>query len=131
MARPYHHTDWEPMYTRQDQARALIDRRGRQLASRMLGRQATTGADFREALTLERIDLISEIPDHDALMALGRNIPGPKNDLYVLHSAAGYTVYHQHNGEPYEVFEGCTFDEARNHAIDSLVMLNGIPYTID
>jgi hypothetical protein len=97
----------------------------------MLGRQATTGADFRQALTLERIDLISEIPDHDALMALGRNVAGPRNDLYVLDHPDGYTVYHQHNGEPYEIFEGCSFDEARNHAIDSLVMLNGIPYTID
>ncbi len=116
------------MFTRKEQAQAIIDRRARRMASRMLGRQATTGADFREALTLERLDLIAEIPDHDALMALGRNVAGPKNGLYILERPEGYTVYHQHAGEPYEVFAGCSFDEARNHAIDSLVMLNGIPY---
>jgi hypothetical protein len=118
------------MYTRAEQARAILERRVRKVASEMLGRQATTGSDFAEALTLERIDLIAEIPDHDALMELGRNVPGPRNDLYVLDRPEGYTVYHQHNGEPYEVFSGCTFDEARNHAIDSLVMLNGVPYRI-
>jgi hypothetical protein len=118
------------MYTRQEQARAIIERRARRIASEMLGRQATTGADFREALTVERLDLIAEIPDHDALMALGRNVAGPKNDLYILERPDGYTVYVQHNGEPYEVFEGCTFDEARDHAVDSVVMLNGIPFTI-
>ncbi len=118
------------MFTRHEQARAIIERRARRMASQMLGRQATTGADFRTALTLERIDLIAEIPDHDTLMALGRNVAGPRNDLYILDRPDGYTVYHQHNGEPYEVFEGCTFDQARNHAIDSLVMLNGIPFTI-
>lgn len=118
------------VYTRSEQAQALIARRGRVMASRMLGRQATTADDFRAALTLERIDLIAEIPDHDALMNLGRNIPGPRNDLYILERPDGYTVYHQHNGEPYEVFDGCTFDEARDHAIDSIVMLNGIPFSI-
>lgn len=100
------------------------------MASQLLGRQATTADDFREALTLERIDLISEIPDHDALMALGRNVPGPRNGLYIIDRTVGYTVYHQHNGEPFEVFDGCTFDEARDRAIDSIVMLNGIPYSI-
>lgn len=118
------------VYTRQEQARAIIERRARRVASEMLGRQATTGADFREALTVERLDLISEIPDHFALMALGRNVAGPKNDLYVLDRETGYTVYVQHGGEPYEVFEDCTFDQARNHAVDSLVMLNGIPFSI-
>lgn len=118
------------MYTRHEQARAIIEQRARKLASRMLGRQATTAADFREALTVERIDLISEIPDGGTLMGLGRNVAGPKNGLYILERPDGYTVYHQHNGEPYEVFSGCTFDEARDRAIDSLVMLNGIPYAI-
>ena len=118
------------MYTRRDQARAIIDRRARRVASEMLGRQATTGSDFAAALTVERIDLIAEIPDHDALMALGANIAGPRNGLYVLDKAEGYTVYQQHNGEPYEVFSGLSFDQARNHAIDCLVMLNGIPFRI-
>lgn len=117
-------------FTRQDQARAIIDRRARKVASKVLGRQATTGADFAEALTLERIDIISEIPDEDALMALGRNIVGPKNGLYVLNRPSGFTVYQQHDGEPYELYEHLTFDEARNAAIDCLVMMNGIPFRI-
>ena len=119
------------MYTRAEQARAILDRRGRIVASQLLGRQATTGADFRQALTLERIDLIAEIPDHDTLMGLGRNVAGPRNDLYIIAKPGGYTVYHQHNGEPYQMFTDCSFDEARNHAIDSLVILNGIPFAID
>lgn len=119
------------MYTRAEQARAILDRRGRIVASQLLGRQATTGADFRQALNLERIDLIAEIPDHDTLMGLGRNVAGPRNDLYIIAKPGGYTVYHQHNGEPYQMFADCSFDEARNHAIDSLVILNGIPFAID
>lgn len=118
-------------HTRKEQAEAIIDRRARRMAAELLGRHPSTGADFRAALTLERLDLISEIPDHETLMSLGRNVAGPKNDLYILDRPEGYTVYHQHNGEPYEVFSELTFDEARNHAIDSLVMLNGIPYAID
>ncbi len=96
----------------------------------MLGRQATTGSDFAEALTLERIDLIAEIPDRQRLMGIGRNIPGPKNGLYVIDKAGGFTVYQQHNGEPFELFENLTFDQARNAAIDCLVMMNGIPFRI-
>ncbi len=119
------------MYTRHEQARAIIEQRARKLASRMLGRQASTASDFREALTVERIDLISEVPNHDALMSLGRNVAGPRNGLYILDRPDGYTVYHQHAGEPYQVFPGCSFDEARDHAIDSLVMLNGIPFAIE
>ncbi|GMQ97919.1 MAG: hypothetical protein BMS9Abin17_0422 [Acidimicrobiia bacterium] len=118
------------MFTRQDQARAIIDRRGRRIASQMLGRQATTGSDFAEALTLERIDLIAEIPDRESLMSVGRNIAGPSNGIYVLDKPGGFTVYHQHNGEPYELFENLTFDQARDAAIDCLVMMNGIPFRI-
>lgn len=119
------------MFTRQEQAQAIIDRRARRMASQMLGRQATTAADFRAALTLERIDLISEIPDHETLMGLGRNVAGPRNGLYVLDRPGGYTVYQQQNGEPYEMFTDLDFDTARDRAVDCLVMLNGIPFTID
>ncbi|MEN8239851.1 MAG: hypothetical protein ABFR53_11710 [Actinomycetota bacterium] len=119
------------MYTRKEQARAIIDNKARRLASRMLGRQATTSADFESALTVERIDLIAEIPDADALRSLGRNVTGPKNGLYVLERENGFTVYLQHNGEPYEVFSGMSFDDARDVAIDCLVMMNGIPYRIE
>jgi hypothetical protein len=119
------------VYTRQEQAQAIIDQKARRMASQMLGRQATTGADFSEALNLERIDLIAQIPDDETLLGLGRNIAGPKNGLYVLLHPDGYVVYQQHNGEPYEVFEQLDFDSARDTAIDCLVMLNGIPYRID
>lgn len=119
------------MYTRQDQAEAIIKQRARRMASQLLGRQATTGDDFAEALTVERIDLIAQIPDDKALRALGQNMAGPKNGLYVLDHPDGYTVYQQHNGVPYEVFKKLDFDAARNAAIDCLVMLNGIPFRID
>ena len=119
------------MYTRKEQAEAILDRRARRMAAELLGRHPSTGADFREALTVERLDLISEIPDHETLMGLGRNVASPKNGLYVLDRPQGYTVYHQHAGEPYEVLSDLSFDEARNHAIDSLVMLNGIPFAIE
>ncbi|MDA2979803.1 MAG: hypothetical protein O3B42_08615 [Actinomycetota bacterium] len=119
------------MYTRQEQARAIIEGRARRVASAMLGRQATTGADFREALTVERIDLVSEIPDDTALKALGRPVAGPKNGLYVIERESGYTVYQQHGGEPFEVFADLNFDRARDAAIDCMVMMNGIPFRID
>ncbi|MCL1593898.1 MAG: hypothetical protein M3132_06055 [Actinomycetia bacterium] len=118
------------MFTRQEQAQAIIERRVRAMASQMLGRQATTGSDFREALTLERIDLIAEIPDEGTLLGLGRNHAGPKSGLYVMRSTDGFTVYQQHNGEPYELFDDLSFNEARNAAIDCLVMMNGIPFAI-
>lgn len=96
----------------------------------MLGRRATTGSDFREALTVERVDLIAEIPDLSALRALGRTIPGPADGLYILERADGLTVYHQHNGEPYELFERLGFEAARDRVVDCLVMMNGIPFRI-
>ena len=119
------------MYTRQEQAQAIIDNKARRMASKMLGRQATTGPDFERALTVERIDLIAEIPNSETLVSLGRNVAGPKNGLYVLERQDGFTVYLQHNGEPYEVFSGMSFDDARDVAVDCLVMMNGIPYRID
>ncbi len=119
------------MYTRQEQARAIIEQRARRTASQMLGRRASTADDFARALTVERIDILAEIPDHDALMALGRNVVGPRNGLYVLERPDGYTVYQQHDGQPYELFSGLTFDEARDAAIDCLVMMNGIPFRIE
>ncbi len=97
----------------------------------MLGRQATTGSDFAEALTLERVDLVAEITDETSLLALGRTTVGPKDGLYILNRPDGYTVYLQHGGEPHEPRSELTFDQARDVAIDCLVMLNGIPYRID
>lgn len=119
------------MLTRQEQAQAILQLKGRRIASAMLGRQATTGADFREAFTVERIDLIAEVPTKEALLALGRNKAGPKNGLYILDHPDGFTVYQQHNGEPYEVFSALDFERARDAAIDCVVMLNGIPFRIE
>jgi hypothetical protein len=119
------------MLTRHEQARAILERKGRRVASTILGRQATTGSDFRDAFTLERIDLVSEISDREALLALGINIAGPRNGLYILERPTGYTVYQQHNGEPYEVFTDLDFDRARDAAIDCIVMMNGIPFRIE
>ena len=119
------------MYTRQEQARAIIENKARRMASKLLGRQATTGTDFAQALTVERIDLVAEIPDAETLLSLGRNVTGPKNGLYVLERPDGFTVYLQHNGQPYEIFSEMHFNDARDVAIDCLVMMNGIPYRID
>ncbi len=101
------------------------------MASKMLGHHATTAKDFAGALTVERIDILSEIPDAETLIALGFTVPGPKNGLYILSRPDGYTVYQQHDGEPYEVFDGLTFDQARDAVIDCIVMMNGIPFRID
>ena len=119
------------IHTRQEQAQAIIAGKARDMASEMLGRRATTGSDFSEALTVERIDLLAEIPDHDTLIGLGRTHPGPKNSLYILQRDGGYTVYQQHAGVPFEVFANLDFDKACGAAIDCLVMMNGIPFRID
>ncbi|MCZ7532256.1 MAG: hypothetical protein M5U23_02400 [Acidimicrobiia bacterium] len=117
-------------FTRQEQAQAILEGKARRMASAVLGRQATTGSDFRDALSVERIDLISEIKDDVALRALGQSMAGPKNGLYIIDKPEGYTVYLQHNGEPYEVFTNLDFNAARDAAIDCLVMMNGIPYKL-
>ncbi len=119
------------IHTRQEQAQAIIAGKVREMASEMLGRRATSGSDFSNALTVERIDLVSEIPDHDSLVSIGRTHPGPKNGLYVLYRDGSYTVYQQHDGVPYEVFTDLDFDGARDAAIDCMVMINGIPFRID
>jgi hypothetical protein len=118
-------------HTRQAQARAIIAGKAREMASEMLGRRANTGSDFSDALTVERIDLLAEIPDHETLMGLGRTHPGPSNGLYVLDRGGSYTVYQQHDGVPYEVFTDLNFDHARDAAIDCMVMMNGIPFRIE
>jgi len=118
-------------HTRQEQAQAIIAGKARKIASEMLGRRATTGSDFADALTVERVDLLAEIPDHTSLLALGRTHPGPRNGLYVLDRDGSYTVYQQHDGVPYEVFANLSFDDACDAAIDCLVMMNGIPFRIE
>jgi hypothetical protein len=115
--------------TRQEQARAILERRGARVASQILQRRATTEADFLEAFNLERIDLISEIPGREALLALGRNVVGPRDDLYILDDGDTFRVYLQERGETYHEVIGATFDQARDAAIDRIIMLQGLPFT--
>jgi hypothetical protein len=115
--------------TRQEQAQAILHRRAWQLASQVLERRATSAADFHEAFNLERIDLVSEIPNPAALLSLGRNVVGPRDGLYVIDDGDSYRVYVQEKGEMYYEVAGATFDEAREAVIDRLIQLNGIPFT--
>jgi len=116
--------------TRQEQAQAILHRRSRKLASQILGHRATTATDFAEALTLERVDIISEIPDREALLKLGLNRVGPRDGLYVLEDDGRFRVYVQEHGIPVRERSGLTFDEARDAVIDHLVLLNGIPFSV-
>jgi hypothetical protein len=116
--------------TRQEQAQAILHRRARRLASISLGHRATTAADFAEAFTLEKVDLISEIPDREALLALGSNRASPRDGLYVLEDDGSFRVYVQERGIPMRERSGLSFDEARDVAIDQLVTLNGIPFSV-
>ena len=116
--------------TRQEQARAILERRAWKLASHVLGRRATNASDFAEAFNLERIDLLAEIPDTASMLALGRNVVGPRDGLYVLDDGGVYRVYLQEKGESYYETRG-TFDEARNAVIDRLIQLGGIPLEVE
>jgi inactivated superfamily I helicase len=115
--------------TRQEQARAILERRAARVASKILQRRATSEADYLEAFNLERIDLISEIPNREALLALGRNVVGPRDDLYILDDGDSFRVYLQERGETYQEVIGASFDEARNAAIDRIIMVQGLPFT--
>lgn len=115
--------------TRQEQAAAILGLRAQRMASRVLGRRATGAADYEEAFNLEWIDLISEIPDDEALLALGRNIVGPKDGLYILRNGDRFRVYIQEKGEDHYQVKDADFDEARDAAIHRLIQLQGMPYT--
>ena len=116
--------------TRQEQAQAILQRKARKMASSVLGRRATTAADFSDAFTLERVDIISEIPDHEILLALGLSRVGPRDGLYILEDKNGYRVYVQERGIPLRERHNLPFDEARSAVIDELVLLNGIPFSV-
>jgi hypothetical protein len=115
--------------TRQEQAEAILGLTAQRMASRVLGRRATGATDFEEAFNLEWIDLISEIPDSDALLALGRNIVGPKDGLYILRDRDRFRVYLQEKGEDLHQVNDASFDEARDAAIHRLIQLQGLPFT--
>lgn len=100
------------------------------MASMILDRRASTAADFAEAFTLERVDLVAEIDNTEALLALGRNRAGPGDGLYIIEGADGFRVYHQEGGIPQRERPGLSFDEAREAAIDRVMLLNGIPYDL-
>ncbi len=114
--------------TRQEQAQAILQRRAARTASQILGRRASTAADFAEAFTLERVDMIAEIDGVVTLLALGRNRSGPRDGLYIIEEADGFRIYVQEQGIPQNERSGLSFDEARDAVIDRIVMLNGIPY---
>lgn len=116
--------------TRQDQAQAILTRRARRLASSILGRRATTAADFSDAFTLERVDIISEIPDRETLLGLGLNRVGPRDGLYIFEDHGAYRVYVQERGIPMRERNDLSFDEARTAVIDELVLSNGIPFNV-
>lgn len=99
------------------------------MASQILGRRASTTADFAEAFSVERIDILAEIPDRSALMSLGRNVAGPSDGLYVIDDGGTFRVYVQETGIPKRAEEGLSFDGARDAAVERLVSLNGIPWT--
>lgn len=100
------------------------------MASSVLGRRATTAADFSEAFTLERVDIISEIPDRETLLSLGLNRVGPRDGLYVFEVDGDYRIYVQERGTALREQQGLSFDDARSAAIDELVLLNGIPFSV-
>lgn len=98
------------------------------MASSILGRRATSTADFEEAFTLEHVDLVAEISTSEAMMALGRNIVGPRDGLYVLDDEGSYRVYIQERGIALEEQRGLTFARARDAVIDRLLRLGGLPF---
>lgn len=114
--------------TRQEQAQAILQLQAWQLASQTLGRRATHQADFAEAFNLERIDLISEIPTPESMLALGRNVVGPRDGLYILDDGGSFRVYVQERGESFYETSGADFETARSAVIDRLLQLGGIPY---
>lgn len=116
--------------TRQEQAQAILQRQAARLASAILDRRASTAADFAEAFTLERVDMVAEIDSIDALLALGRNRAGPGDGLYVIEEEDGFRVYVQERGIPQKERAGLSFDAAREVAIDGAMLLNGIPYDL-
>lgn len=115
--------------TRHEQAEAILQMKAGRFASKVLGRHARTAEDFKEAFTLELIDLIAAIPDANAMLNLGRNRVGPKDGLYILDDGDTFRVYLQERGETYYAERDLSFDQARTAVIERIIRLNGIPFT--
>jgi hypothetical protein len=62
------------------------------------------------------------------MLALGRNVVGPRDGLYVLDDDGSYRVYLQEKGEQYYMTSGASFEEARDVVIDRLIQLQGLPF---
>jgi hypothetical protein len=114
--------------TRHEQAQAILQLKGARLASRIIGRHARTASDYEEAFNLELVDLISEITTPAALLALGRNVVGPADGLYVLDDGDTYRVYLQDRGDIRSAVSGASFEEARTAAVECILRLGGLPY---
>jgi hypothetical protein len=63
------------------------------------------------------------------MLALGRNIVGPRDGLYVLDDGGSYRVYLQERGISYDEVTGASFSEAREAVIDRLLVLQGLPFS--
>jgi len=96
----------------------------------MLGRRASSAADFDEAFTVERIDVVAEITNAEVLLSLGRNVVGPRDGLYILEEGNTFRIYIQERGIPHYEGRGLDFDQAREVLIDRILMMNGIPFTL-
>lgn len=116
------------MPTRSEQAEAILKGNGRELASRIIGRRATSAEDFSEAFNLERIDMIAEVESADRLLSFGINRVGPKDGIYVIDDDGVYRVYLQERGETLHGVGGVDFDGAVDALIDLCVLRNGIPW---
>jgi hypothetical protein len=116
--------------TRQEQAQAILQRRAARLADAILDRRATSAADFADAFTLERVDVIAELDSAEALLAVGHNRVGPRDGLYIVQDDSGFRVYIQERGIPHHELAGLSFDEAREAVIDRALWLNGIPFEL-
>ena len=114
--------------TRHEQAVALLQGRGFALASRILGRRATTAADFAAAFTVERIDLIGEILHAADMWQYARDRAGPRDGVYVIEREDGFEVYHQEAGHSIDARRGLDFAAARDELIERVLMRSGIPF---
>jgi hypothetical protein len=114
--------------TRQEQAQAILQRKAQRMASQILGRRAGGAADYEEAFNLEWVDIISEIPTATEMLALGRNVVGPRDGLYILDDGDTFRVYLQEKGIEFYALRGAGFEEARDAVIRRLIQIQGLPY---
>ena len=100
------------------------------MAIHILGRSPIGEKDYKLAFNLERIDLLAEIPDRNALLVLGYNIAGTKDGLYVIDDGETYRVYLQEKGIVHNLLAELSFDSARDAVIDRMIWVQGIPFEL-